>query len=104
MIEIFKQEDIEKYGFIFEPDKTKCKLNKPGVHYDCNYYKDGKWAEGRIEDDKREHPDEWKSAVADRIKERLPHYKYIHSVWIPDVNPLSGQGVMCRWLFVDGHD
>ena len=40
MKELFTKEEIEKYGFIYEPDVTKCKTTKTGPHYKCNYYKD----------------------------------------------------------------
>ncbi len=98
MIELFTKEDIEKY-FIYEPDDTKCKTTKTGPHYKCNYYKDGVFTNP-------EPPvltDEWKSGSAEVIKMRRPDWTYIHSVFVPDVSPMSGEGVMCQFVMIRGH-
>jgi len=99
MNELFTKEDIEKYGFVYEPDESKCKITKTGPHYDCNYYKDGQFT-GKID---HEIDDEWKSGTAEVVKARMPNWKYIHSVFVPDISPLSGKGVLCRWVMIKGH-
>jgi hypothetical protein len=99
MIELFTKEDIEKYGFIYEPDVTKCKSAKTGPHYKCNYYKEGKFTN-------TEQPiltDEWKIGTVKLIKAKMPTYKYIHSIGVPDVMPMSGMGVMCQFVMIQGH-
>jgi hypothetical protein len=98
-MEIFTKEDIEKCGFIYEPDASKCKITQTGPHYKCNYYEDGKFTNP-------EQPvitDEWKAAVTEAIKRRCPTWKYIHSVFVHDVSPMSGKGVMCQFVMVRGH-
>ena len=98
-MELFTKEEIEKYGFIYEPDVIKCKTTKTGPHYKCNYYKDGKFTN-------TEQPvltDEWKTGVAEVIKMRMPDWKHLHSVFVADVSPMSGQGVMCQFVMIKGH-
>jgi hypothetical protein len=98
-MELFTKEEIEKYGFIYEPDVTKCKTTKTGPHYKCNYYKNGEFT----------HPeqpvltDEWKSGSAEVIKMRMPQWTHLHSVFVPDVSPMSGEGVMCQFVMIRGH-
>lgn len=98
-MELFTKEEIEKYGFIYEPDVTKCKTRKTGPHYKCNYYKNGEFT----------HPeqpvltDEWKSGSAEVIKMRMPQWMHLHSVFVPDVFPMSGEGVMCQFVMIKGH-
>ena len=100
-MELFTKEEIEKYGFIYEPDITKCKTRTTGPHYKCNYYKDGKFT----------HPeqpiltDEWKIGASEVIKMRTPSWKYINTIFVPDVSPMSsrGEGVMCQFVMIRGH-
>lgn len=99
-MELFTKEEIEKYGFIYEPDETKCKTTKTGPHYCCNYYKDGKLTNP-------ERPvltEEWKARAAETIKARMPQWTYLHSVFVPDM-PLTGGGnsVMCQFTMIRGH-
>ena len=99
MKQLFTKEEIEKYGFIYEPDATKCKTARPGPHYKCNYYKDGKFTNP-------EEPvltDEWKAGATDVIKMRMPAYKYIHEIGVAEVSPMSGEGVMCQFVMIRGH-
>ena len=99
MKSLFTKEEIEKYGFIYEPDATKCKTTKTGPHYKCNYYKDGKFT----------HPedpvitDEWRVGTVEVIKMRRPDWSYIHEIGVPEVVPMSGEGVMCQFVMVSGH-
>jgi hypothetical protein len=96
---LFTKEDIEKTGFTFEPDVTKCQTRKIRLHFDCNYYKDGKWSH-------RSTPtvnDEWKSMCGEVVKTNASNWSYIHSVFVPEVEPQSGQGVLCRWVMIEGH-
>ena len=99
MTELLTKEEIEKYGFVYEPDVTKCKTGKLGIHYKCNYYKDGKFTNT----EQPEITDEWKIGALKVIKMRMPAYKYIHSVFVPDVKPMSGAGVMCQFVMMKGH-
>ncbi len=103
MEELFSKEDIEKYGFLYEPDSSKCTSYNIGLHFDCNYYKDGQWTNRTSP----ETNDEWKSYASDYIKERMEgynlHWKYIYSVFVPLISPLSGEGVMCRRVYIRGH-
>jgi hypothetical protein len=99
MIELFTKEDIEKYGFIYEPDTTKCKTAKTGPHYKCNYYTDGVFTDTTVP----VLTDEWKTLTAELIKVRMPRFTHLYSVFVPDVSPMSGQGVMCQFVMVRGH-
>jgi len=96
---LFTKEDIEKYGFIYEPDSSKCKTTKTGPHYKCNYYKDGVFTNPG----EPELSDEWKASAAEVIKARMPQWTHIHEVFVPEVAPLSGEGVMCQFVMVRGH-
>jgi len=98
-MELFTKEEIEKYGFIYEPDETKCKTAKTGPHYKCNYYKDGVFTDtaGPV------LTDEWKELVVEHIKSRIPQWTYFHSIFVPDVSPMSGEGVRCQFVMVRGH-
>lgn len=99
-MELFTKEDIKKYGFIYEPDATKCKVAQTGPHYKCNYYKNGEFTNS-------EQPvltDEWKSSSAEVIKMRKPQWTHLHSVFVFDVvSPMSGEGVMCQFIMIKGH-
>lgn len=99
MEELFTKEEIEKFGFIYEPDISKCKTSKTGLHYKCNYYKDGEFTDPSV-------PiltDEWKSMAAGVIRTRNPQFTHLHSVFVTDVSPMSGEGVLCQFVMVDGH-
>ena len=98
-MELFTQEEIIKYGFIYEPDVTKCKTSRSGLHYKCNYYKDGVFTDP-------EQPvldEEWKSGTAEVIRARMPNLTHLHSVFVFDVIPRDGNGVMCQFVMVKGH-
>ena len=97
-IELFTKEEIEKYGFIYEPDVTKCKTMKTGLHYKCNYYKDGVFTDPTPP----VLTDEWKEGTAEVIKVRRPQFTHLNSVFVPDVSPMSGEGVMCQFVMVEG--
>jgi hypothetical protein len=103
MDELFSKEDIEKFGFIYEPDETKCKSWNSGLHFDCNYYKYGDWTSRNSP----ELTDEWKQHAIDWIKERTKssklEWKHINSIWVPSISPMQGEGVMCRRVYVKGH-
>ena len=98
-MDLFTKEEIEKYGFIYEPDVTKCKTTKTGLHYKCNYYKDGAFTDTTVP----VLTDEWKAGTAEVIKCRMPQWTHLHSVFVHDVTPMSGQGVMCQFVMVRGH-
>lgn len=99
MKELFTKEEIEKYGFIYEPDEKKCKTTKTGPHYKCNYYKDGVFL----------HPedpvltDEWKANTAEIIKKRMVPWTHLNSIFVPEVSPSSGEGVWCQFVMIRGH-
>ena len=100
MEELFSREDIEKFGFLYESDSTKCKMLNVGIHYDCNYYKDGKWTRQTTP----EVNDEWRTQAAEVIRARVnPYWKYLHSVFVMPISPMDGLGVMCRRVYVKGH-
>lgn len=98
-MELFTKEEIEKYGFIYEPDASKCKTTKTGPHYKCNYYKDGVFTDTTVP----VLTDEWKAMTAEVIKARMPRWTHLHSVFVPEVSPMSGQGVMCQFVMIKGH-
>ena len=83
MKELFTKEEIEKYGFIYEPDSRKCKLSQTGPHYDCTYVENGKIV-GKNE---HEIDDEWKSNAMEIIKYRSKGYgwRYINSIFVLDI-------------------
>jgi len=103
MEELFSREDIEKFGFLYESDSTKCRMYNTSLHFDCNYYKDGKWTNQTSP----EITDEWKQYASDWIKQRMAgfgiQWKYLNSVFVMPISPLQGQGVMCRRVYVKGH-
>ncbi len=98
-MDLFTKEEIEKYGFIYEPDVAKCKTAKTGPHYKCNYYKDGVFTDTTVP----VLTDEWKAGTAELIKTRMPRFTHLHTVFVPDVSPMSGEGVMCQFVMVRGH-
>ena len=67
-IEIFTKEDIEKYGFIYEPDITKCQSLKLKLCVPES---------GTMDED-------YKTEVANQIP-----YQYVHQV-IESPNPYEG--------------
>lgn len=104
MENLLTKEDIEKFGFIYEPDESKCKLRKIKMHFDCNYYKDGEWTN-------RTTPivdDEWKKRCGEVLKAEKENWSvkwtHLHSVGVADLKPMSGEGVACRWVMIQGHD
>jgi len=100
MEQLFSKEDIEKFGFLYESDSTKCKMHNIGIHYDCNYYKDGKWTNQTTP----AINDEWRKSASEIIRVRMnPTWKYIHSVFVLSITPQEGQGVMCRRVYIRGH-
>lgn len=96
---LLTKEEIEKAGFIYEPDEKKCQIRKIRLHVDCNYYKDGKWT-GRTTP---EFTQEWKEGCAQRLREDAYYWSHINKVFVPEVSPLSGEGVMCRWAMISGY-
>ena len=40
-LELFTKEDIESYGFIYEPDNSKCRAGSAKVMHSTFYVKDG---------------------------------------------------------------
>jgi hypothetical protein len=64
MNELFAKEEIESFGFIFEPDKSKCKTLKTVFHFDCNYYKDNQWTYSNTP----EITSEWKNNCGTELK------------------------------------
>lgn len=99
-MKILTKEDIEKSGCIYEPDESKCSIRKIRVHFDCCYYKDGQWKYPIV----TEIPNgEWKDSLIERLKELSQPWSCINDVFVPDIRPLSGEGVMCRWLMIRGH-
>jgi hypothetical protein len=78
-IEIFTIEEIEKYGFVYEPDKSKCKTGKIGTIY-CDT---GKNKDGTI----HHSPSifEWSGLTEKEIKEEIAFhiwYKNINSIFV----------------------
>jgi len=78
-IELFTKEEIEAYGFIYEPDITKCKMGKTRFHYNGSHIDKtgnvihspsvielGQTTEKQLKED-----------VAFSI-----YYKYIHSIFV----------------------
>lgn len=98
-MDLLTKEEIEKAGFIYEPDETKCKTRKIRLHVDCNYYKDGKWTSRSTP----EFTPEWKEACAQRLREDAYYLSHINKVFIPEIEPMSGEGVMCRWAMISGY-
>lgn len=99
MTKILTKEEIEKFGFIYETDVTKCKTAKTGPHFDCNYYMDGIWTH----QSQSELTEEYKVNVVENIKLHYPSWKYINSVFVPNIEPRLGRGVMCRFVMITGH-
>jgi|ERR1041385_1765557 hypothetical protein len=99
MLQLLTKEEIEKSGFTYEPDESKCKTLKLRLHFDCNYFKDGKF----IRRTTPELTDEWKLNCAEALKRDRPNWSFINLVFVPEIEPWEGQGVMCRWVMVKGH-
>jgi hypothetical protein len=65
---ILTKEEIQKFGFTYEPDATKCKTRKLRTYVPKPELMD----------------EEWKAAVAKEIP-----YQYVHQVW-ETPNPYEG--------------
>lgn len=96
---LLTKEEIEKFGFTYEPDETKCKTRKIKLHFDCNYYKDGNWTERNTP----ELTKEWKDGCGECLVRDAFNMPYLNRVFVPEVSPMSGEGVMCRWVMISGH-
>lgn len=94
------KEDIEAAGFIYEPDETKCKPRKIRCHFDCNYYESGSWTNQTTPDTSSK---EWKDYCIERMVSDAYYWSHIHDVFVTPIAPLSGKGVMCRWVWISGH-
>jgi hypothetical protein len=70
------------------------------MHFDCNYYKDGKWSERTTP---TEITPEWKEACKKAMLVDSHYWTHINKVFVPPVSPMSGEGVMCRWVMMEGH-
>lgn len=97
---LLTKEDIEKYGLVYEPNESLCKLFNTGIHYDCNYYKDRSWTH-------RTSPtidNECKKMICETINLKFPPnwQKRVHSVFVLPIEPMDGQGVMCRRIYIKG--
>lgn len=83
-IELFTKEEIESYGFIYEPDATKCKSGRIHTMYSTT----GKDKEGIVQQSKTIFECRPEKEVKDEIA-FLIHYKHINSIYvlIPDELP-----------------
>lgn len=97
-MDLLTKEDIEKAGFIYEPDETKCKTRKIKLHFDCNYYESGSWVERTTP----EITQEWKDGCGQVLLRDAYFWSHINKVFVPEVEPMSGGGVMCRWVMIKG--
>jgi hypothetical protein len=84
-IELFTKEEIESYGFIYEPDDTKCKSGRVHTMYSTTF----KDKDGSIQQSNTIFDLTPEKQVKDEIA-FLIHYKHINSIYvlIPDELPL----------------
>lgn len=97
---LLTKEEIESVGFIYEPDVSKCHLTKIRMHFDCNYYKDGKWTERTTP---TELTPEWKEYCKKAMLVDCHYWTHINKVFVQEISPMGGEGVMCRWVMMMGH-
>ena len=97
---LLTKEEIESAGFIYEPDESKCHYRKIHMHFDCNYYKDGRWTERTTP---LEITPEWKEACKKAMFIDCYYWTHINKVFVQDISPLDGAGVMCRRTLMMGY-
>jgi len=76
------KEDIEKMGFIYEPDKEKCKIFKTNVYYGSIEVIDSNVERTTIMTLDDYNPREYKLAIAQSCP-----FTNVHSFEVPDDNP-----------------
>ena len=101
-IHIYTKEDIERFGFIYEPDETKCKTGKIKVFYGGFHQKDGKITPQpfRREWDQVCPEEDYKKFIVDAI-----YLKYINDVFVVDPEPIPGMDNFHGdvWVMISGH-
>lgn len=96
---LFGKEEIEKMGFQYEPDKSKCKVAKTKAYYgSIDVWDGGKNAErSTIMTSDEYNPKEYKVLVAQTCP-----FVHVHSFEIPDEVPTQ-DGHWDVWVCVRGH-
>lgn len=79
-VQLFTKDEIEKYGFIYEPDESKCKTGKCGTVY-TTYYRIRGSASFKVYPPSFENNlgftrDDFQQDVANRL-----YYKYVNSIF-----------------------
>jgi hypothetical protein len=98
-MKLFTKDDIEKMGLTYEPDITKCKVDKTKAYYgSIDVWDNGKSIERSTVMTLDEYsPKEYKAAVAQSCP-----FLCVHSFEVPDdVPPNDGHWDM--WVCVRGH-
>ena len=96
---LFGKEDIEKMGFQYEPDKSKCKVAKTKAYYgSIDVWDEGKSVERHtIMTSDEYNPKEYKVLVAQTCP-----FLHVYSFEIPDEVPVI-DGHWDVWVCVRGH-
>ncbi len=102
-VHLFTKEDIERFGFIYEPDVTKCQTGHIKVFYAGFCQRNGKI----FPDMKEWGPEFWKGSE-EEYKNQIAEFiylKYLNDVFVVEPEVIEGMDNFHgdAWVMISGH-